>query len=136
MGANVRERFSTKAGMKPVLFLQKSPNISGTLGEFTGECSLGSLYSSSLLLGRLYSSSLLLGRLYSSCPSRKTVLQLLPRGGAGAPEESGSRDALDNRGAKHHAPDLHMYIYIYIYICTHIHTYTHIFSPSGLSERS
>ena len=32
-----------------VLFLQESPEISGNLWEFTGECNLGILYSSSLL---------------------------------------------------------------------------------------
>ena len=34
---------------KLVLFLQKSPKVSGNLQEFTGECNLGILYSSSFL---------------------------------------------------------------------------------------
>ena len=44
-----RERFSTKTYRKLLLFLQKSPKVSGSLREVIGECSLGFLYSSSLL---------------------------------------------------------------------------------------
>ena len=45
-----RKWFSTKTFRKPVLFLQTSLKISGNLllWEFTGECTLGILYSSSL----------------------------------------------------------------------------------------
>ena len=35
---------------KLILFLQKSPKISGDLRDFAGECNLGILYSSSLLI--------------------------------------------------------------------------------------
>ena len=42
-GTNGRERFSTKAYRKLVLFLQKSSKISGNLREFPGECNLGIL---------------------------------------------------------------------------------------------
>ena len=48
-GTTGRKRFSTKAYRKLVLFLHTSPTISGDLREFTGECSLGILYSNSLL---------------------------------------------------------------------------------------
>ena len=46
----LRKRFSTNTYGKLVLFLQKSPSISGNLREFTGECNLGILNSSSLLI--------------------------------------------------------------------------------------
>ena len=42
-GANGRKQFSANTYMKLVLFLQRSPNISGNLREFTGECNLGIL---------------------------------------------------------------------------------------------
>ena len=50
-GANGRKRFSTNTYRMCFLFLQRSPNISGNLQEFTGvgECNLGILYSDSLL---------------------------------------------------------------------------------------
>ena len=48
-GANGEKRFSTKLYRKPALLLQKYPNNSGNLREFTGECNLGIPYSSSLL---------------------------------------------------------------------------------------
>ena len=44
-----RKRFSTNAYRNIGLFLQKSPKVSENLREFTGECDLGILYSSSLL---------------------------------------------------------------------------------------
>ena len=44
-----QKRFSTNTYRKLVLLLQKSPKISRNLREFTGECNLGILYSSSLL---------------------------------------------------------------------------------------
>ena len=43
------KRFSTNTYRSLALFLQKSPKISGNLQEFTGECNLDILYSSSLL---------------------------------------------------------------------------------------
>ena len=49
-GANGRKRFSTNMYRKLVLFLRRSPKISGNFREFTGECNLSILYSSSLLL--------------------------------------------------------------------------------------
>ena len=48
-GSKQENRFSTKAYRKFVLFLQKSPNISGNLRDFTGACDLRILYSTSLL---------------------------------------------------------------------------------------
>ena len=48
-GANRRKRFSTNTYRNTVLFLQKSPRITGNLRELTGSCNLGILYSSSLL---------------------------------------------------------------------------------------
>ena len=48
-----RKRLSTNTYRKPVLFLQKSPKVSGNLRESTGECNLGILYSSSLLPNHL-----------------------------------------------------------------------------------
>ena len=48
-GANGRNQFSTNTYRKLVLFLQKSPKVSGNLREFAGECNLGILYFSSLL---------------------------------------------------------------------------------------
>ena len=47
-GANGRKRFPTNTYRNIVLFSQNSPKISGNLREFTGECNLGILYSSSL----------------------------------------------------------------------------------------
>ena len=44
-----RKRFSTNTYRNRVCFLEKSSKISGNLREFTGECNLGILYSSSLL---------------------------------------------------------------------------------------
>ena len=43
------KQLSTKSYRNIVFFLQKSPNISGNLREFTGECNLGILHPSSLL---------------------------------------------------------------------------------------
>ena len=53
-GANGSKRFSTETHRNIVLFLQKSPNISGNLRESTGECNLGILYPSSLLRPIVY----------------------------------------------------------------------------------
>ena len=47
---NLREKTAVhKYLQETCLFLQKSPKVSGNLREFTGECNLGILYSSSLL---------------------------------------------------------------------------------------
>ena len=43
-GANEGKRFSAKTYRKPVLFLHKSPKISRSLREFTGDCNIGILY--------------------------------------------------------------------------------------------
>ena len=48
-GANGRNQFSANMYRKLVSFLRRSPNIPGNLREFSGECNLGILYSSSLL---------------------------------------------------------------------------------------
>ena len=48
-GANGSKRSSMNTYRKFVLLLQRSPKISGNIKEFTGECNLGILYSSSLL---------------------------------------------------------------------------------------
>ena len=42
-GANGRKRFSTNTYRHIVLLLRKSPNISESLEESTGECNLGIL---------------------------------------------------------------------------------------------
>ena len=109
-----RKRLSTNTYRKLVLFLQKSPKVSGNLQEFTGECNLGILYASSLLVWPVFSAQIR-SDTRSRCPDlNATRIRFC-------------QPSLSQRSRHPTYVCMCVCMYVYIYIYIYIYTYTYIY---------